>query len=239
MSDQLKILIIGGSGGIGLSMIRQIFRRTPDASVVATWHSRQPEVKIDGLRWHQLDASDESQYQHLSDQYDAFDWIINTAGFLHTPDKGPEKTVKHFESEFFLRSMAVNTLPMLLIAKHLGPKLKRSQGGVFASISAKVGSISDNQLGGWLSYRSSKAALNMAIKTLSIEWRRQMKNVCVVALHPGTTDTRLSKPFQSSVPAKNLFSPEQTAGYLIKIIAGLTPEDSGKFISWDGKTIPW
>ena len=117
--------------------------------------------------------------------------------------------------------------------------LKRSPAGVFAAISAKVGSIEDNRLGGWYSYRCSKAALNMALKTLSIEWQRKCPAVCVVSLHPGTTDTALSKPFQSHVPAASLFSPEKTAGFLVDRLAALRAEDSGSFLAFDGEALPW
>jgi len=108
-----------------------------------------------------------------------------------------------------------------------------------AVISAKVGSIQDNRLGGWYSYRASKAALNMAIKTISLEWQYKVPNCCVAALHPGTTDTQLSAPFQANVAIKKLFSADQTAALLIDVIDNLNSKNSGRFWNWDGKEIPW
>ncbi|MDX1321189.1 MAG: SDR family NAD(P)-dependent oxidoreductase, partial [Oceanospirillum sp.] len=131
------------------------------------------------------------------------------------------------------------TLPTLLLAQHFSSALKKSTRGIFAAVSAKVGSIEDNRLGGWYSYRASKAALNMALKTLSIEWQRSHKQLCVAALHPGTTDTGLSEPFQKNVPEGKLFTPEQTGHYLLNVLEQLTPEQTGSFFSWNGETLPW
>ena len=102
-----------------------------------------------------------------------------------------------------------------------------------------MGSIGDNRLGGWYSYRASKAALNMCVKTLAIEWGRTLPNVAVAALHPGTTDTGLSKPFQRNVPPGQLFAPAQTAGYLLEVLDGLVPANSGQFLAFDGERLPW
>jgi len=110
---------------------------------------------------------------------------------------------------------------------------------VFANISARVGSIGDNRLGGWYAYRGAKAAQNMFTKTLAIEWARSRRNVICVALHPGTTDTDLSRPFQANVPAGKLFTPERTVRQLLEIIDRLTPADTGRFLAWDGGGIPW
>jgi len=239
MLSQPNVLIIGASGGIGTALVSAIQQRLPAAQIQATWHSQKPSMISSNLHWHQLDASNEDQFSSLADQLPSLDWIINAAGVLHTPEKGPEKTIKKFGTDFFMHNIAVNSLPTLLAAKHCGHLLKQSQQGIFAAISARVGSISDNNLGGWISYRSSKAALNMALKTLAIEWHRSMKNVCVAALHPGTTDTMLSKPFQANVPADKLFPTQQTADYLLKIIANLKPQESGCFMGWDEKPIPW
>jgi NAD(P)-dependent dehydrogenase (short-subunit alcohol dehydrogenase family) len=109
---------------------------------------------------------------------------------------------------------------------------------VFAAISARVGSISDNRLGGWYSYRASKAALNMLLKTAAIELGRTRKELVVLGLHPGTVDTGLSKPFQSNVSEGKLFTPEQSARYLLEVIDGVTPEHSGSVLAWDAQTVP-
>ncbi|EKO3738305.1 SDR family NAD(P)-dependent oxidoreductase, partial [Vibrio metschnikovii] len=130
-------------------------------------------------------------------------------------------------------------LPTLLLAKYFSPLMKTSDAAKFVTISAKVGSISDNRLGGWYSYRASKAALNMLLKTLSIEWQRTIKRGVVLALHPGTTDTPLSKPFQANVPADKLLTPEQAAQYLVELIIQATLQQTGQFLAYNGERLPW
>jgi len=118
-------------------------------------------------------------------------------------------------------------------------KFKHGRPALFTTVSAKVGSIEDNYLGGWVSYRSSKAALNMMLKTTALEWKRSLPNVVVAALHPGTTDTNLSKPFQAHVPASQLFTPQQSVSYMLNVFTDLKTEDSGKFLAFDGEELPW
>jgi NAD(P)-dependent dehydrogenase (short-subunit alcohol dehydrogenase family) len=158
---------------------------------------------------------------------------------LHTKEKGPEKAVRAIEPDFFLDNFKINTLPTLLIAKYFSKLLLGSKAPIFAVVSAKVGSIQDNRLGGWYSYRASKAALNMAIKTISLEWQYKVPNCCVAALHPGTTDTGLSKPFQGNVPTKKLFNTDQTATLLLNVIGKLNSKNSGRFWDWNGEELPW
>ena len=158
---------------------------------------------------------------------------------LHTQEKGPEKNLSSLDADFFQQTITVNTLPSLLLAKYFTPKLKCSTAPKFATISAKVGSISDNQLGGWYSYRASKAALNMFLKTMSIEWQRMVKHGTVLSLHPGTTDTALSAPFQTNVPEGKLFTPERVAKDLLGLLEKATPQDSGAFWAYDGTLLPW
>lgn len=131
----------------------------------------------------------------------------------------------------------VNAIGPALIAKHFLPRLRKDHKAVFAALSARVGSIGDNRLGGWTSYRASKAALNMILRTLAIEQRRSAKNSVVAALHPGTVDTGLSKPFQGRVPDSQLFGPHRAALALLGVIEQLTAEDSGGFFAWDGTAI--
>ena len=158
---------------------------------------------------------------------------------LHKPAKGPEKTIRQIDPSFFIESMSINALPSLLLAKHLHAKFRHGRPAVFATVSAKVGSIEDNRLGGWFSYRASKAALNMCLKTLAIEWRRSLPNVAVAALHPGTTDTPLSRPFQHNVPTGQLFAPAQSVSYMLDVLDGLNSADSGQFLAFDGEKLPW
>lgn len=138
-----------------------------------------------------------------------------------------------------MRSFQVNAMGAALLTKHLMPLLKHGDPSLFGAISAKVGSIGDNRLGGWYGYRASKAALNMLIKTASLEYARRSPNTILVLLHPGTTDTRLSQPFQRGVPPEKLFPVSRTVAQLMAVMEGLTPADSGEFFSWDGSRLPW
>lgn len=151
----------------------------------------------------------------------------------------PEKTLRAIQPEAMARMFAVNTIGPALIAKHWLPRLPKDRRAVFAVLSARVGSIGDNRLGGWHGYRASKAALNMLIANFAIEMRRTHPLAVIVALHPGTVATGLSRPFQSGVAPGQLFSPETSAAHLLDVIDRLTPEDSGGFFAWDGTRIPW
>jgi NAD(P)-dependent dehydrogenase (short-subunit alcohol dehydrogenase family) len=133
----------------------------------------------------------------------------------------------------------VNTIGPTLVAKHFLPRLRRDGKTVFAALSARVGSIGDNRLGGWVSYRSSKSALNMVLKTLSIEHARRFPEAVMVALHPGTVDTALSAPYQRRVPEHKLFTPARSVGHMLSVIDGLTAADTGGFFAWDGAPIDY
>ncbi|WP_061018066.1 SDR family oxidoreductase [Vibrio splendidus] len=246
MVEQLRlhILVVGGSGGIGFAVVKHLLSELSrfdflDVHVDATYYSQQPELENRRLSWHKVDATDEADIKRLSSEFEQLDWLINCVGMLHTPDLGPEKNLSSIDPEFFLKNISVNTLPSLLLAKHFTPILKASDNPKFAVVSAKVGSISDNRLGGWYSYRSSKAALNMFIKTMSIEWQRTIKKGTVLALHPGTTDTALSKPFQTNVPEGKLFESSYVAHQLVDIIRTARPDNSGHFYAYDGEQLSW
>ena len=195
------------------------------------------------MQWFPLEVTEEQSLtdfaENLRSHISEIDWLINATGLLHSETQMPEKALKQVKPDFFLQNMAINALSSLMLAKHLSAFFKHNRSSVFASISAKVGSIEDNKLGGWYSYRCSKAALNMAMKNISIEWARSHKNVCIAALHPGTTNTSLSEPFQKNVKPEKLFSPQQTADYLLSILNTLTPEKTGQFWSWDQELLPW
>ncbi|EGR3028986.1 SDR family oxidoreductase [Vibrio parahaemolyticus] len=235
----MNILIVGGNGGIGLAMVKEALVRFPQAQIHATYRRTKSDYEHSALIWHQVDVTDEAQVKNLSQAVNSIDWVINCVGMLHTSNKDPEKNLSMVDPDFFLQNIAVNTLPSMLLAKYFTPLLKRSGVPKFAVVSAKVGSISDNRLGGWYSYRASKAALNMFIKTMSIEWQRTLKNGVVLALHPGTTNTALSEPFQANVPEGKLFTPERVASDLMGLIEKVAPQDSGAFLTYDGERLPW
>jgi len=246
-------LIIGGTGGIGQAMVKQLVasaagKNNNDVCVFATYHRSVPTFEAENLHWIQMDVNDEDSIKQavevIGQQSTHLDWIINCVGLLHTEQSQPEKALRQVESEFFLQNMQVNALAGLLIAKHLKPLLTKAersndQPAIFATISARVGSISDNQMGGWYSYRMSKAALNMGMKNLSIEWGRSLKNVCVVVMQPGTVNTQLSAPFQGNVADGHLFSPAYSAECLLEVLASMTATQSGSFVDWAGESIPW
>ena len=243
-----RVAVVGASGGIGAALVAALAERDDVATIHAT-HFRSPaagaraSVATYGgdveLAHHALDVTDADAVAAFMATVGELDWLINCVGMLHDGEHGPEKAIAQLEPGHFMRSMEVNCLPTLLLGRHAGDALKGAERGVFAAVSARVGSIADNGLGGWYSYRASKAALNMALKCLAIEWGRTRKGIRVAALHPGTTDTRLSAPFQSNVPAGKLFSPERTAGYLLARIDALHDGPSGRFLAWDGEEIPW
>ncbi len=253
-------VVIGGTGGIGAALVNRLLESDNFSLVVATWHQTPPtalssdnEACEQRLVWMQLDARDtESVNAFASDlaaklsrlptpssKPNAIGLVINTVGLLHDSQLQPEKSLRSFKASNLAVAMHTNCLPTLLLAQALGPLLKSPEPAVFASISARVGSISDNHLGGWYSYRISKAALNMAIRTLAVEWGRSHRNVCVAALHPGTTATALSEPFQKNVPPAKLFEADVTAEYLLQVVATLDATRSGRFWAYDGSEIPW
>ena len=222
-----------------MGLVKTILKNNQTCTIHATYRKTCPELNDDRLSWYQLDVTKEEDFKSLSVDLKKIDWIINCVGMLHTKEKGPEKAVRAIEPDFFLDNFRINTLPTLLIAKYFSKLLLGSKAPILAVISAKVGSIQDNRLGGWYSYRASKAALNMAIKTISLEWQYKIPNCCVAAFHPGTTDTGLSKPFQGNVPTKKLFSTDQTATLLLDVIGKLNSKNSGRFWDWNGKELPW
>lgn len=235
----MKALVLGGSGGIGSAFVSNLLNNYNDISIHASYNRNQPGIQDQRCIWHQVDVSDESSIEKMSQQLDEIDLCINAVGMLHNAEHSPEKSIRNINSDYFMASMAINALPSLLLAKHLASHFKHERPAVFATVSARVGSIGENYLGGWYSYRASKAALNMVLKTLSIEWKRSLPNVTVAALHPGTTDTELSAPFQKNVPMNQLFTSTQSVDYMMKVINQLSPEMSGKFWSFDGEILPW
>ncbi|WP_083217862.1 SDR family NAD(P)-dependent oxidoreductase [Kangiella sediminilitoris] len=245
-------LIFGASGGIGQAFTRYC-QKNYDSIIVC---SRDIEhLQICDKKFaanaicYEVDPTKEEQLAQLSEQLSQGNYklslIVNACGLLHQEGGPfPEKKIEDFDAEQFKKIIEANTIVTPLIAKHFLPLLEKGAKGlgttgIFASLSARVGSISDNYLGGWYSYRASKAALNQIIKTLAIESSRRFKHCAILALHPGTTDTKLSKPFQENVPKGKLFSPDYSVSKMMKIIKNADLEDNGKFFAWDGQVIEW
>ena len=238
--DPANVVIAGASGGIGNALVGALQADARVGKVAAL--SRKPmRSPIPGLDNHVLDFSDETAIASVARACAAagpIDLVIVATGILHRePDIGPEKRIADVNANSMNEVLNVNTVIPALLAKHFLPYLRRDAKSAFAAISARVGSISDNRLGGWVSYRASKAALNMVIKTFAIEQSRSHPDSVVVTLHPGTTDTRLSRPFQRNVPQDKLFTPEFVADRLITVLNELTTEDTGSFFAWDGSRI--
>ena len=165
--------------------------------------------------------------------------VINTSGFLHSNNIQPEKKLSQVCRSNILKNFNINSIAPILIAKSVEKYIRPELPFSFCSLSARIGSISDNNLGGWYSYRASKAAQNQLLKTLSIEWSRKFPLSIVTILHPGTCDTKLSKPFLSSIPKHKILTPVKASELLVNIISEQEPCDSGKFIAWDTSVIPW
>jgi NAD(P)-dependent dehydrogenase (short-subunit alcohol dehydrogenase family) len=247
-----NVLVQGSSRGIGYEFVRQLVQCPGLGLVFAA--CRTPERAADlhalravdsRLRIVRLDATSEDSIAAaaaaVADAAPRLHLIVNSAGVLHDPVTGlaPEKRLAQVSADGLVQAFATNAFGPLLVAKHFEALLAHRERAVFASISARVGSIGDNRLGGWYAYRGAKAAQNMFTRTLAIEWARSRRNVICVALHPGTTDTELSRPFQGNVPPGKLFPAERTVRQLLAVIDGLRPTDSGRFLAWDGSDIPW
>jgi NAD(P)-dependent dehydrogenase (short-subunit alcohol dehydrogenase family) len=250
MSDNLvkTALIVGGGQGIGLGFVRQLLAQSDIERVYATYRRLESATEllaIDDSRLHclQMDITDESQIagviNEIQTETKALHYVINSVGVLHEGEMQPEKSLRQINSVQLIRYFQVNSIGAMLLFKYVQPLLKHDTRSILATISAKVGSIGDNEIGGWYGYRASKAALNMFIRTSSIEYKRSCPNAILVALHPGTTDTRLSLPFQRNVPPEKLFSVDQTVSQLLTVMDGLAPTHSGEFFSWDGSRIVW
>ncbi len=237
-------LIIGGTGGIGGAIIEAL---VGEGKFTVHGTTRQRLASSPEVTWHRLDITDESSVAQLAADLDRLDLVINTAGVLSNERFSPEKSVRQAGADQFLDQMRTNAMPLLLLGKHLGPLLKKSHHAHFITLSARVGSISDNHLGGWFSYRASKAALNMLVRTLAIEWQRTLPNTCLAAYHPGTVDTGLSKPFVSKPaaakgrqpPVRDILSPAAAAAHLLALIPKLTPQHTGTFWDWRHDQISW
>lgn len=233
--------LVVGCGGIGQALLRELACRTPELELLgASRRDFRPAGSAVG--WLPVDVTCDQSLQQLGEclaQGPPLRLVLNSTGLLHDAELQPEKRLAQVSRTALERSFAVNAFAPILLAQTIEPFLPRQEPFHLASLSARVGSIGDNGLGGWYGYRAAKAAQNQLLRTLALEWRRRLPLGCVSLLHPGTTATALSGPFQANVPPGRLFSPERAAGHLLDVLEGLGPEQSGRFWAWDGAPIPW
>jgi NAD(P)-dependent dehydrogenase (short-subunit alcohol dehydrogenase family) len=244
-------LVIGASQGIGLGFVKALLDDATVNMLFATYRNAQSAAELLALKQTYpkrlicmpMDVTDEAQVTQgiaqISAAVSQLHLAMNCVGMLHDGDLQPEKSLRQINTDQLMRYFQINSIGGALLAKHLLPLLRHGDRSIFASISAKIGSIGDNHLGGWYGYRASKAALNMLIRTAAIEYKRKSPHTILVTLHPGTTDTRLSQPFQRNVSPEKLFSVERTVSQLMAVLAQLDESDSGEFFSWDGSRLPW
>ncbi|WP_265571755.1 SDR family NAD(P)-dependent oxidoreductase [Sphingomicrobium nitratireducens] len=221
-------IIVGASGGIGGALADALEER--GAQVRRLSRRSDPPV----------DLADEETIATAARTLEGggpYDLVMVAAGLLHDEEIAPEKSWKMLEAAPLAKLFAVNASGPLLVARHFLPLMPRNAPAAFAALSARVGSIGDNRLGGWYGYRASKAALNQLLRTLAIDLARTHEQMVVAALHPGTVDTALSKPFQRGVPDAQLFTPQKSAAHLLDVIEGLAPADSGHHFDWAGKRV--
>lgn len=232
--DSFRAAVWGASGGIGAAFVEHLTADPRCGEVVAL--SRKA---VSGARSVIYDPSDEASIAAAAEEAaggEPLHLVIVATGTLHSDRYGPEKALRQLEPDAYLEVMRINALLPALIAKASTRNLAKDR-SVFAALSARVGSISDNRLGGWHSYRASKSALNMLLRNIAIEVARKNKGAVIAGIHPGTVDTGLSEPFQGNVPAGKLFTAAYSTGEMLKVLDSLTPEQSGDCFDYAGKRI--
>ncbi|MGJ8560276.1 MAG: SDR family NAD(P)-dependent oxidoreductase [Litorimonas sp.] len=237
----IRACVIGSTGGIGQALVAALAGNERVKTVYALSRAGASHLspKVQNLTFDFLDEASIAAAAEALREGGKFDLIIVATGLLQGHGIAPEKNMRALDLDAMRKSFEVNTFGPALTAKYFLPLLRRDDKAVFAALSARVGSITDNRLGGWYSYRASKAALNMMLKTLSIETQRRWKSQIIIGLHPGTVDTELSKPFQSNVPDGKLFTPEFSAEQLLAVVDQVTPSDTGGLFAWDGARVPF
>ena len=226
--DGFRALVLGSSGAIGAAALQQL-QQHPRCGLAIGLHRRsQPALDFDQPQQLALTA------QELGKR-GPFHLVLNATGSLHGEGLRPEKRLAELDAERLARNFLVNAIGPALVLRHFTPLLDR-QRAVLAVLSARVGSIGDNRLGGWYGYRSAKAALNMLLKTAAIETARLNPAAVLLALHPGTVDSALSAPFRGAEIGR---SPTQAAADLLALMDAALPAQSGSFLAWDGSSVPW
>lgn len=234
-----NIAIIGCSGALGGAFAEHLSNEHPGAAIHG-FSRRPPGYALPNLIYRPIDCLDEASIAEgaaLASEAQPLDMVIVATGILHDDNIQPEKSLRDLSADKFQAVFEANTIVPALLAKHFLPRLNRTRRSVFAALSARVGSISDNQLGGWYAYRASKAALNMIVKNAAIEIARRNRNAVVAGLHPGTVDSGLSNPFQKNVASDKLFTPDFSAAKMLAVLDTLTPNQSGKCFAWNGTEI--
>lgn len=240
LPENYRAVVFGASGGIGAAMTAAL---AGDPRCGEVWAGSRTGNGTDRKRHDfRFNLTNESSIAAAADRIGEGGPVhlaVIATGLLHTAEFGPERSWRELDGAAMAQVLAVNTIGPALIARHMLDRMPRDEAAIFAALSARVGSIGDNRLGGWHSYRASKAALNMLIRNFAIELERKRKQAICVALHPGTVDTRLSQPFQRGVPEGKLFTPDHSARQLLAVLGGLEPGDSGYSYAWDGRRIDW
>ena len=233
----MRAAVIGAGGAIGRALTSLLAEDGRFEVVFAL--SRQPSKAVPvSVVPGAIDLGDEASIAAAAAATEGpLDLVLIATGMLHENERGPEKALRELDGAWLARSFAVNAIGPALALKSFTPLLRRDGRSVVAALSARVGSVSDNRLGGWYGYRASKAALNMIVRCAAIELARSRPDTICVGLHPGTVDSGLSRPFQSAVPEGKLFQPSVAAGRLLGVLEGLTPSQSGRCFAWDGTEI--
>lgn len=238
----LRAVVAGAGGGIGSALVDLLARSPQVAQIYALTRGRPAlaDPKVESIAF---DLGHEASIAAAAARCRAegpLHLVFVATGILHDGSGlQPEKTWRALNAQSLAQSFAVNAIGPALLAKHFLEGLATGDKAVFAALSARVGSIEDNRLGGWYSYRSAKAALHMLVRTFAIELARSNPTALCIALHPGTVDTELSRPFQSGVPAGRLFTPRHAAECLLRVIDTLEGPDSGNAFAWDGQRLPF
>lgn len=231
---RLTCVVIGATGGIGRAVCEALAASPRTGALFALSRNQDPSVPGE---WLPCDVTDEAGIAAAANRIGEIDLLVVATGLLHRGEAvQPEKDFRQIDPSAMAASFAVNAIGPALAFKHFAPKLPRERRAIMAALSARVGSISDNRLGGWYSYRASKAALNQLIRTYSIELARKRPQALVCGLHPGTVDTGLSSPFKGG-PGERL-TPGESANHLLRVLGGLAPSDSGAVFDWKGERVP-
>ncbi|GAA5141523.1 SDR family NAD(P)-dependent oxidoreductase [Thalassotalea piscium] len=238
-----QTLIIGANSNIAKALVDQI-QQYSNVGLILISRDLSDYSQIDNLQ--KITVQDyqpetiSATVERLSrDRLKPITQVFICNGILHNSNIQPEKRLEELNAQSFQQVIAINALLPMLWIQQLTPLLASKSPCKIIVFSARVGSINDNKLGGWYSYRASKAALNMMLKTVAIELARRAKNIKIIAFHPGTTDTPLSKPFQRNVPPEKLFPCDFVAKQLLAITKKTEVDGSASYLDWQGNTIDW